>query len=483
MPQKFVFRIGLLIIGCWVVASISSLVCAAVDANVTGPDWQWSPYSIGVCLVVDDSTDDADEIERESMAALMRWQSNWLNGICDFQPATLPDDLRHVLLKASNQPSTDDIAPTLESLLQNELPPDWDTHDKVFLAVISPRVIRSAIGWSLGVLEFDVRTRRFGEMSRGDVSQLSQLPERLFRGLTESLTPIAKVVRVDDSKITLEERAGELLAMQSVLPLTQSRQVLLPVTRTDDRDGNPRLIRRVDWTFLFVDKNANGLISTTLHTGLRSPINARMRPRHQQLALLARPKYDHSTIRLASYISRESPVPVCDILESIPGRKQAVLVGTTTPVGEFQLDYLPDRPVRLLFVRNGAHLIARLPIMPGVDPIVTAEIPVADSTLYAESLVLGIQEEVLDLVATRQILVSQAVTFRQRSDRRRFDETLQKLRRLKTQRDYISELNILRLQLAYDDPVSRRRIETMLDQTRTMVEKSLPSVDVSWTTK
>jgi hypothetical protein len=297
-------------------------------------------------------------------------------------------------------------------------------------------------------------------------------------------------VRVDEKRILLEERAGELLAMQDVLPVVAERQVMLPIVRSNDRDGNPQQIHRIDWTFLSVDRNVTGLLSTTMQTGLRSPINTRIRLRHQQLALLAKPVSGHTTIRFASYVSQvppaqqqDMPLPICDILESVPGRKQAIPLGTTNTWGEFRIDYLPERPVRLLFVRNGSNLIARIPIMPGVEPLLTAEVPIADTTLHAESLVRGIQEEIIDTVATRQILVTQAITFRQRSDRKSFDDTILKLRRLKTRQVFQTELNLLKFQLPYDDPVSRRRIETMLEQTHTLVQNSLPPVDVPWVTR
>jgi hypothetical protein len=155
--------------------------------------------------------------------------------------------------------------------------------------------------------------------------------------------------------------------------------------------------------------------------------------------------------------------------------------------------------VRLLYVRNGTNLIARIPVMPGIEPVLIAEVPTADSTLYAESFLMGIQDDILDTVAMRQILVAQAITFRQRSDRSGFDDAIMKLRQLKTREVYQAELNLLKMRqdsrlsqkvgigfgetaLPYDT-VSRRRIETMLEQTRTLVQDSLPPVEVPWTTR
>ena len=471
MTEMLKSVVSLLIAWVLVVMATPQVVRAAIDPSTAKSEWRWSPYSVGLCLVVDDSVADHAEIERDVQAALLRWHSNWLNGFCDFQPEPLSDAARQALL----QLQMPDFAPT------------WEQYDKLFLIVIKAQDVWSAsvanIGWSAAIREMDVRTRSFSELRQIQVAQLSQLPEHLFCGITESLTPLARIVRVDENRILLEERAGELLAMQDVLPVVVERQVMLPIVRSNDRDGNPQQIRRVDWTFLSVERNADGLLSATMHTGLRSPINTRTRPRHQQLALLAKPSGDHTTIRFASYVSRDMPLPICDILESVPGRKQAVNIGTTNTQGEFRIDNLPERPVRLLYVRNGANLIARVPIMPGVDPVLTAEVPIADSTLHAESLVRGIQEEILDTVAMRQVLVAQAITFRRRSDRKGFDDTVLKLRRLKTRQVYQSELNLLKMQLPYDDPVSRRRIETMLEQTRTLVQESLPPVDVPWNTR
>ena len=504
---------------CLVLAMLPLCIVAAgdtsIDAGTSGAAWRWAPYSVGVCLVVDDILGQGDAMERDTMTALLRWQSNWLNGICDFQRETLPDAIRRTLIKTQNIASTNtgmfdrEMDAGTMTLLQQldawakaetnatdnappRMPTAWERYDKMFFIVIRAPEVRakhgshddiSPCGWSATIRELDVRTQLFGEIRQVDAAYLSQLPELLFEGITTSLTPIARIVQVDETAIMLEERAGELLALQETLPSVSQRQVLIPLTRTNDRDGNPQLIRRVDWTFLSVDENSDGLLSTTMQTGLRSPINSRMRPRHQQLALLAKPNDDHTTIHFASYISRDMPLPICDVLESVPDRKQAVNIGTTSLWGEFRIDYLPERPVRLLFVRNGTNLIARIPVMPGVDRVLTAEVPVADSTLHAESLVLGIQEEILDTLATRQILVSQAVTFRQRSDRKGFDDTVLKLRQLKTQQNYESELNILKLQLPYDDSISRRRIETMIEQTRKLVRDSLPPVEVRWATR
>ena len=478
-----IFRVRLLMIVGLVLSTTPLIVRATVDANTTGTPWLWTPYSVGLCLVADDSVADRAAIERNTLTALLRWQSNWLNGICDFQPEPPPIEVW-----------------SGESGVITEFPPSWEQHDKLFLIAVTHRDLRlggnATVGWSATISEWDLRTRNFGENRRVDVAQLSQLPEHLFYGITEMLTPLARVVRVDENRILLEERAGELLAMQDVLPVATSRQVMLPVMRTNDRDGHPLDIRRMDWTFLEIDQNSNGLLSTTMHTGLRSPINARVRPRHWQLALLAKPSNDHTTIRFVSYLSpngeqdRDMPLPICDILESVPGIKQAVLIGSTDSRGEFRIGTtgtptnkpVPGWPVRLLYVRNGRNLIARIPVMPGIEPVLTAQVPIADATLHAESLVLGIQEEILDTVALRQILVSQAITFRQRSDRRGFDDTIIKLRRLKTREVYQAELSLLKMQLP-DDPISRRRIETMLEQTHTLVQDSLPPVEVPWTTR
>ncbi len=65
-----------------------------------------------------------------------------------------------------------------------------------------------------------------------------------------------------------------------------------------------------------------------------------------------------------------------------------------------------DLPLRLIYVKNGAHLVARIPVVPGYQPLETVPLPSDDKRLEAEAFVKGMESTVMDLVARREILAA-----------------------------------------------------------------------------
>ena len=476
--------------------------CASIDIP-----WRWEPYKVGVMLVFDVPPEKAGEYERKLAEQLDQWQQNWLSGICEFQfDENIPEPLRAAIAMQLDKAAASDseqeasrrILATFDSQAKSEtkdrpafpegtptlMPKNRQQYDKIFFVAVaeSNNVTGepTQIGWSLAIRELDVRTLLFSDVWRLRVTKASQLPESVFRGIVETLTPIAHVVHVRENQIKLEERAGELLMLQTVIPALKEQQTMLPVQRINDRDGNPLRIRIVDWTYFIVEKNRSSLVDAEMMTGLRDPISSRRRSTHWQLALLAKPRFDHTTIKLTSYITPDMRIPICDVLEHLPEEKVAKRIGETDEQGEFQVGFLPNRPVRLLFIRSGTQLMARLPVMPGLTQVMTAPIAIADSTLHAESIMIGIQEQILDAVGQRQILITQAKDYRRKNNRAAFNETLIRIQRLKSAREFETQLNILRSGISPDDPISKRRIENMLANTKKMARESLPPINIPW---
>jgi hypothetical protein len=87
-------------------------------------------------------------------------------------------------------------------------------------------------------------------------------------------------------------------------------------------------------------------------------------------------------------------------------------------------------PLMIYYVKNGETLLARLPVVVGLSPVVTAEVPDDSRRLQAEGLLKGLQSEVVDVVASRQVA---AARVRMRIDERKLDlakEMLEELRKV-----------------------------------------------------
>ena len=133
-----------------------------------------------------------------------------------------------------------------------------------------------------------------------------------------------------------------------------------------------------------------------------------------------------------------------------------------------------DLLLRLIYVKNGSHLIARLPMVPGFLPQETISLPSDDKRLEAEAFVKGMESTVMDLVARREILSSR---IRRRIQEGKFDQARQLLDEIKgfqTKEDLEMMLtNRQQAGLSSADAWQQQRIDQMLSGTRILLNKYL----------
>ncbi|MBL8868335.1 MAG: hypothetical protein JNK90_01020, partial [Planctomycetaceae bacterium] len=135
-------------------------------------------------------------------------------------------------------------------------------------------------------------------------------------------------------------------------------------------------------------------------------------------------------------------------------------------------------PLMIYYVKNGETLLARLPVVLGLSPVVTAEVPDDSRRLQAEGLMKGFQSEVVDVVAARQI---GAARVRLRIDERKLDLAQEMLDSLRKVKDYdimareldAIEKRVLDKKAGDITPVAQMRIEKMFQQTRELLQKYL----------
>lgn len=135
-------------------------------------------------------------------------------------------------------------------------------------------------------------------------------------------------------------------------------------------------------------------------------------------------------------------------------------------------------PLMIYYVKNGETLLARLPVVIGLSPEVTAEVPDDSRRLQAEGFLKGLQSEVVDVVAARQV---GAARVRLRIDERKFDLATQMLDELRQVKDYeklARELDDIQRKVldpagGVITPVAQMRIEKMFQQTRELLQKYL----------
>jgi hypothetical protein len=136
-------------------------------------------------------------------------------------------------------------------------------------------------------------------------------------------------------------------------------------------------------------------------------------------------------------------------------------------------------PLFLYYVRNGETVLARLPILVGLNEKEVAELPDDSRRLEAESFLRGLQGEIVDAVARRQMLAMRIQARVKEGKGEDARKLLDELKRVATYDRLAKTLeSVQRKVLATDRPpipfATQKRIDTMFDTTRQMMQKYLP---------
>ena len=136
-------------------------------------------------------------------------------------------------------------------------------------------------------------------------------------------------------------------------------------------------------------------------------------------------------------------------------------------------------PLFLYYVRNGDTVLARLPILVGLNEKEIAELPDDSRRLEAESFLRGLQGEIVDAVARRQMLAMRIQARVKEGKGEDARKLLDELKRVATYDRLAKTLeSVQRKVLATDRPpipfATQKRIDTMFDTTRQMMQKYLP---------
>jgi hypothetical protein len=256
--------------------------------------------------------------------------------------------------------------------------------------------------------------------------------------------------------------------------------VLQPIIRRNDRAGEPKPggIQVLDWTYLLVREPHEYLLDCDVYSAMRNPLVGRSSPTVERLALKVRPHGPRTTLQL---VDRDRPPQPLEGYEMFAKKPLAEDGGNANPSLRLGLtdwrgmiDIEPsDLPLRLIYVKNGAHLVARIPVVPGCQALQTVPLASDDKRLEAEAFVKGMESTVMDLVARREILSARA---RNRVAAGKLDEAralLDEIKSFQTKEDLEMMLASRQAALSSPDKRQQQRIDQLLAGTRSLLNKYL----------
>jgi hypothetical protein len=215
-------------------------------------------------------------------------------------------------------------------------------------------------------------------------------------------------------------------------------------------------------------------VTARLVTGLRSPLVTRRRGRVDQLALFVHLPAGDTTLELRAADKGARPLVGYQVYSHPVDSKETRLLGSTDTRGALVI--APgDGGVRVLLVKCGGMVMARLPLLPGLTPVALAQVPDDQRRLQVEGLITGFQEELVDLIARRQVLISRIRARIKAGKPEEAKVLFNELRRLRSHQDISRALLVERQRRASDDPRTQRQIDKLFDDTQTVINRFLDS--------
>ncbi|WP_425399112.1 hypothetical protein [Aeoliella sp.] len=445
------------------IASVVSMAVCGIDARAATVDryWQVSPYRVQVLVDYEVS-----QVWHDRLAA------------------TLPELLRNrvraafgPLWKLSIESAPDSAsrppADRLIDISDDQLTALRRDYDKV----IALRVRESLLGFEVAAQEHDCLLEEWGPIWSSDSRDGAAVPELAFDCIRRAFTPMAtfRVIRETPEKVEMNFRGANLPGVTERMRLVAEGAVFRPIVRRVDRDGVPveNGIQHVPWTFLTLDSMDDGTTTATIVSHTRSPLAARQRGRVDQLAAFVRPGNEQTRLRLHARDKVDQPLAGFKVFQRDTGVEDQEFIGKTDDDGAIEVA-AGETPVQIVFVQAGGQWIAKIPVVPGTDGTVNAPLMDDRSRLEAEARLVSIQEELIDLVARRNILAFRTRAKIKAGDVDGANALIRQLEGMRTAAEF--EQQRIRPQermITSSDPRIQQRIEKMFSDTRDVLGEFL----------
>lgn len=423
--------------------------------------WEFDPYRIQLLLAVAPQPELDDPFAAQLLDDLSRRVDAYLGAAWELRGQKAEGPLASRMMHALDEITREDLS-------------EVSRCDKVMLLAVR----RESQTYLLRYREFDVLTEHWQTPLTREVATTRLLADETLRGLLAAFAPLGEIETVEDKVAQIRWRAAALPPRDPGLNFVPAGTVLQPFLRLMDREGKTRKIQPIDWTFLISRDEGGEQATATIYTGLRSPLARKRRGRVQQLALAVRGASGATRLVLRARTDDARSLSGYEVYAYGPDSPATVLLGNTDRSGTISIPPGPGT-LRLLVVKNGAELLARLPIVPGLQPELTARLADDAPRLAAEAFLLGLQERLIDVVVRRQVL---AARIKLRVQEGKFDDAarlMDQLRRLEGQQQFLLALDSQQRKQVSHDALVQRKIDRMFADARKLVGQYLDPREVN----
>ena len=395
--------------------ALAFLISATAAAGETAqPIWELRPYRIQIFLGFADRPELGGELPSRLAGRLAEGIPSLQGGAWNVTVAPAPEALRQAM-----SASLDDI--TAEVLPRESL-----AADKVVLVHVSAASVgrnklaqfrqahgptladswASGGGYQVAAREFDVATGLWGPPVVRPVEQLLKLSEACSTAIFEAFAPLARLSAVKDRQVVLRLRASALKPRDAALVPVRRGSVFRLAARAISAEGAaaPKATS-IPWTFCVVEEVAQDELRGRLESGLQDPLPDRWETSLEVLALGAAPPRRPTVLTLKAADKPSQPLPGYDIYAASPDAASPVFLGRTDRQGSLAVPPA-DHPLRIVLVRHGDQWLARLPMVPGLEPELSVTVVHSGHRVELEGRIAVLRDALIDLAARRRMLLA-----------------------------------------------------------------------------
>lgn len=343
--------------------------------------------------------------------------------------------------------------------------------DKIFIVRLQTKVAPATVD----VVELDTLMQYFSDVVHHDMVSLNDVAISIGMAVRDAFSP---VVRIDDAGKTnakgLVRASGLALDPDSPIHLRVG-EVLVPLVRKDDRNGQPLTLGPLDFAYLYVTEKLKHGVNMDFYSGRMTSLQGRKNNRTHRMAIKLKPRRESTMLRLHAKGQVNEPLIGYELYDKELDSTEMTFVGRTNWDGKLWVDKI-DRPLRLLYVKNGGAVLARLPIIPGHHEMVVADIAGDDMRLQAEAYIRGVQNAIVDLVAIRELFKARINMRIKSGNIKEADELLETLRNEPSSEKIANDMGVKQtmfLKAIGRNANQQRKVDEMFSQTRELLSKQI----------
>jgi hypothetical protein len=438
------------------VATCAIAPLAAADA-AKPPAWELWPYQVQVLVAVERSGQ-TPAFERDLAPWLKAKVAAAVGGMWRLEVSPARADLRQKILTE------------LDSLTAVHVSEEPKGADKLIFVGVSSTADR----WQIRAREFDATTGLWNSTISRDVRQSGLLRHETFAAVMAAFAPHARIEQADGENVTLRLRASGL-APGGQVPLAVGT-VFRPVLVASDARGavTRGKAELIDWTYLTPTEKPGPRIKCRMQTALSGKIIPDYHPQRQRWAVAVTPSTASTRLRLVTRGSEAEPIEGCDVvaLELPPGggTPQEVALGRSDRRGEAVLSP-GSQLVRMIEVRRGDEVLARVPIAVGVTSETTLPLEFDRRRLPLETALAQLADDLVDLATRREVLSARIRAAEQGGKADDAATLRQQLREIGGADSLLARLDKLQQSVQAASPQTQQRLQEKVAALRKAIEQ------------